>query len=64
MLKDCDPLGRLGGSFIILGVENRATDKDQGRGKLVLFSGPRTGSGGPLSFWSEECSIKYLTSSI
>lgn len=28
-----------------------------------MFSGPRTGSGGPLSFWNEEWSIKQLTSS-
>ena len=28
----------MGGSFIVWGVKNRATDKDQGRGKLALFS--------------------------
>lgn len=50
--------------FYSLGVENRATDKDQGRGKLVLFfklvlSGPRTDSWGP-SFQNEECFINIF----
>ena len=44
-------------------VETKAIDRDQGRGKLALFSGPRTGAGGPPSFRNEECSIKSLTSS-
>ena len=41
----------------------RAVDKDQGTGNLALFlkagvfSGPRTGSGGPPSL-NEECFIK------
>ena len=29
---------RLEGGFIVWGVQNRAADKDQGRGKLALFS--------------------------
>ena len=28
----------MGGGFIVWGVKNRATDRDQGRGKLALFS--------------------------
>ena len=32
----CALLERLGGGFIVWGVENRATDKDQGGGKLAL----------------------------
>ena len=31
-------LGDIGGGFIVWGVKNRAEDKDQGRGKLALFS--------------------------
>ena len=33
----CPPWGKLGGGFIIWGVEIRAVDKHQGRGKLALF---------------------------
>ena len=33
--KDRTPLER--GDFLVLGVENRATDKDQGRGTLALI---------------------------
>ena len=44
------------------GIRIRALNKDQGRGKLAtfskLFSGPRTGSGGPPSSQNEECVIK------
>ena len=36
--KDCDLLlERIGGGFIVKGVENRATDKDQGRSKFIFF---------------------------
>ena len=31
------PLLGLGGGFIVLGVENRAADKEQSRGKLGFF---------------------------
>ena len=46
---------------MVWGVENRAADKDQGRGQLhclskQVFHGPRTGSGGPPSFWNEDAS--------
>ena len=48
----CPPLGENRKWFHSLGVENRATDKDQGRCKLVFFfrvsgSGSRTGSSSP-----------------
>ena len=36
-LKTVPPWERLGSGFIIWGVENRAREKDQGRGKLALF---------------------------
>ena len=35
-LKTVPPWERLGGGFIVWGVENRAIHKDQGRGKLAL----------------------------
>lgn len=48
---------RIGGGLIVGGVDNRATDKDQGRGKLAFFfkagvrrSGPGMGSGGPWGY--------------
>ena len=55
--------------FTVSQMENRAIDKDQASGKLALFLKAsvwwsRTGSGGPPSFWNEECFIKSLTSSI
>ena len=34
----CPLQERLGGCFTVWGVKNRATDKDQGRGKFALFS--------------------------
>ena len=47
-------------SFVVLGVENRAVDKDQGRGKLAWFlkTGAKLGSGGPPFQNEEECFIK------
>jgi len=58
-------LGRVRRWFYSLGsgIRIRAVDKDQGRGKLALFSklvfcSPRTDSDGPLSSRSEECFIK------
>ena len=37
VLKTVPPWKGLGGGFIVLRVENRAADKDHGRGKLALF---------------------------
>ena len=61
VLPDRTPLER--GGFLVLGVENRATDKDQGRGTLALFLkvgvyGPGTDSRGPPPFRNEECFIQ------
>ena len=36
-LKTVPPWERLGGGFIVWGVENWASDKDQVRGKVALF---------------------------
>ena len=37
ILKTLPHWERLGGGSMVWGVENRAIDKDQGRGKLALF---------------------------
>ena len=54
--KTVPPWERLGGGFIVWGVENRAPDKDWGRSKPALssklvFGGHSTCSGG-LPSWS------------
>ena len=62
-LKTVPPLGETRRWAYSFAGENMATDKDQGEASLpssskLVFSGPRTGSGSPPSFWNKECFIK------
>ena len=54
------PLGEIGRGLIVLGVNNRAADKDQCRGKLAVFKASFQWSGALLS----RIKNALLTSSI